>query len=229
MFAPRHQPAIDSDAGEGAPDEALARFLLDLRTRGLTEPALFNAFERVPRAAFLPHLRAGLLYAPIALPIPCGEECEDPFTLARLMLMAKIGPGQRVLEIGTGSGFSAALMAATGAEVVTLERYARLGMAASRAFNALELTKITILQADGLTKRAIGGPFDRLILGGALDLVPQSLFEGLVPGGIAIGGRLRGGNTRLTQWRIDGSGFPVETDLGPARMSVLRSGLPIAL
>ncbi|CAN1565687.1 Pcm Protein-L-isoaspartate carboxylmethyltransferase [Rhabdaerophilaceae bacterium] len=213
----------------GAPDEALARFLLSLRSRGLTEPLLFNAFERIPRAAFVQHVSAGLLYEPINLPIACGEESEDPFSLARLLLLAKIAPGQRVLEIGTGSGFSAALMAAIGAEVVTLERYAQLGMAASRAFNALDLSKITILQADGLAKRVIGGPFDRLILGGALDLVPHSLFEGLVPGGIAIGGRMRANHCRLTHWRIDASGFPVETDMGPARMNMLRQGLPIAL
>lgn len=212
-----------------ASDTALARFLLDLRSKGLTEPAIFNAFERVPRAPFLPKIRPGLLYAPINLPIPCGEEAEDPFSLARLLVLARIAPGQRVLEIGTGSGFGTALMAAAGAEVVTLERYARLGVAATRAFNLLGLPRITTLQADGLAKRAIGGPFDRLIIGGAMEMVPSQLFEGLVPGGIAIGGRVRGGETRLTLWRIDASGFPVETDLGPARMSRMRHNLPRAL
>jgi protein-L-isoaspartate(D-aspartate) O-methyltransferase len=212
-----------------ASDTALARFLLELRSKGLTEPAIFNAFERVPRAPFLPHIRPGLLYAPIHLPIPCGEEAEDAFTLARMLVFARIGPGQRVLEIGTGSGFSAALMASAGAEVVTLERYARLGVAAMRAFHLLGLPRISLLQADGLAKRAIGGPFDRLIIGGAMEMVPASLFEGLVPGGIAIGARVRGGETRLTLWRIDASGFPVETDLGPSRLGRMRAKLPQTL
>jgi protein-L-isoaspartate(D-aspartate) O-methyltransferase len=221
------QPALAN--GESGDDTALARFLLDLRSAGLTEPALFNAFERVPRSVFLPEARTGLLYQPIALPIACGEEAEDPFLIARMLLLARISPGQRILEIGTGSGFSAALMAMVGAEVISLERYARLGLHASRAINTLGLRSVTILQADGLGRRPIGGPFDRLLLGGSLDLVPQQLFEGLVPGGIAIGGRRRQGETRLTLWRIDQAGFPVETDLGPARLAPLRSGLPRAL
>jgi protein-L-isoaspartate O-methyltransferase len=68
-----------------------------------------------------------------------------------------------------------------------------------------------------------------LLIGGSLDLVPQHLFEGLVPGGIAVGGRRRQNETRLTLWRIDQAGFPVETDLGPARLARLRTGLPTAL
>ena len=221
-------PAPRASLGE-ANDTALARFLLDLRSKGLTEPAIFNAFERVPRAPFLPKIRPGLLYAPINLPIACGEEAEDPFSLARLLVLARIAPGQRVLEIGTGSGFSAALMAAAGAEVVTLERFATLGVAAMRAFNLLGLPRITALQADGLARRGVGGPFDRLIIGGALGIVPSQLFEGLVPGGIAIGGRVRGEETRLTLWRIDAQGFPVESDLGLARMTRMRAKLPLAL
>lgn len=214
---------------EPAIDTALARFLLELRQKGLTEPALLNAFERVPRAAFLPELRPALLYQPVFLPIPCGEEAEDPFTLARLLVLARIAPGQRVLEIGTGSGFGAALMAAAGAEVISFERYRTLAEAARQRFAAMSLPEVRVHQADGLQKRGGMGGFDRLILGAALQIVPQHLFEGLVPGGIAIGGRLRAGQTRLTLWRIDASGFPVESDHGPCRMSPMRAGLPVAL
>lgn len=210
-------------------DTALARFLLELRQKGVTEPAMLNAFERVPRAGFMPGLRPGLLYQPVALPIPCGEEAEDPFTLARLLLLARIAPGQRVLEIGTGSGFGTALLAAAGTEVISLERYRSLGNAARARLASLGLGRTQVHQADGLIKRGGMGPLDRLIIGGALDLVPQHLFEGLVPGGIAIGGRVRGRETRLTLWRIDASGFPVETDLGACRMSQMRPGLPISL
>jgi protein-L-isoaspartate(D-aspartate) O-methyltransferase len=225
----REEDGRRSGAVETGADTALARFLLELRQKGLTEPALFNAFERVPRAAFLPGLRPGLLYQPVALPIPCGEEAEDPFTLARLLVLARIAPGQRVLEIGTGSGFGTALLAATGAEVISLERYRSLGQAAQKRLQALGLARAEVHQVDGLQKRGGMGPLDRLVIGGALDLVPQHLFEGLVPGGIAIGGRVRGRESRLTLWRIDASGFPVETDLGPCRMSVMRSGLPVSL
>jgi protein-L-isoaspartate(D-aspartate) O-methyltransferase len=190
---------------------------------------MFNAFERVPRAAFFPGLRPGLLYQPVSLPIPCGEEAEDPFTLARLMVLARIAPGQRVLEIGTGSGFGTALIAAAGAEVISFERYRSLGQGAQSRLQSLGLARASVQQVDGLQKRGGLGPLDRLIISGALDMVPQHLFEGLVPGGIAIGGRVRGRETRLTLWRIDASGFPVETDLGSARMSLMRPGLPVSL
>lgn len=229
MLGARDETDWRHGAFEGGADTALARFLLELRQKGLTEPALFNAFERVPRAAFLPGIRPGLLYQPVALPIPCGEEAEDPFTLARLLVLARIAPGQRVLEIGTGSGFGTALLAAAGAEVISFERYRSLGHAAQKRLQALGLARVQVHQVDGLLKRGGMGPFDRLIIGGALDLVPQHLFEGLVPGGIAIGGRVRGRETRLTLWRIDSAGFPVETDLGPCRMGPMRSGLPVSL
>ncbi|MGL5445714.1 MAG: protein-L-isoaspartate O-methyltransferase family protein [Rhabdaerophilum sp.] len=224
-FSARDGSGVSSEPG----DTALARFLLELRQKGVTEPTMLNAFERVPRAAFMPAHRPSLLYQPIALPIPCGEEAEDPFTLARLMLLARVAPGHRVLEIGTGSGFGTALLAAIGAEVISLERYRSLGNAARANLASLGLERAQVHQADGLAKRGGMGPLDRLIIGGALDLVPQHLFEGLVPGGIAIGGRVRGREARLTLWRIDASGFPVETDLGACRMSPMRSGLPVFL
>lgn len=211
--------------GEGA-DTALARFMLELRSKGITDPAVLNAFEAAPRALFLPHVRPGLLYAPIFLPLPCGEEAEDPFTLARHVMLLGARKGMRVLEIGTGSGFLTAVLARSGARLVSIERYATLLKAAERALKHLGLVDVEFVQADALARGAISGGFDRIIVNGAMSMVPHGLIEALAPGGIALGHRLRDNDTRLTLWRKDASGLLQESDIGTSRACVLRAGLP---
>ena len=86
-----------------AMDTALARFLLDLRSRGIIEKRLLDAFEATPRGPFLTDLRPGLLYMPINLPLPCGEEATDPFTLARQLVLLDVHPGMGA-NGGSGRG-----------------------------------------------------------------------------------------------------------------------------
>jgi protein-L-isoaspartate(D-aspartate) O-methyltransferase len=210
-------------------DTALARFILDLRSRGLTDPALLNAFERVSRAAFLPGFAPSLLYSSLAIPLPCGEEATDPFTLARSLLLLDIRPGLRVLEIGTGSGFLSALMARLGARVTTYERYRTLLRRAESAFRATGVQDVLPLLGDGLARQDRGEGYDRIIVNGALEVVPQHLIDRLNTNAIALAHRRRGLETRLFIWKKDLTGHPVASDCGPSRMGLMRSGLPAAL
>ncbi|HRE21442.1 MAG TPA: rRNA adenine N-6-methyltransferase family protein [Rhabdaerophilum sp.] len=218
--------------GEGATlsdDTALARFILDLRSRGLTEPGLLNAFERLPRAAFLPGFSPAQLYSPLAMPLPCGEEATDPLTLARHLVLLDIRPGQRVLEIGTGSGFLSAIMARLGARVTTYERYRTLLRRAEAAFRETGITDVIPLFGDGLARQERGEGFDRIIVNGALDSVPQHLVDRLSTNAVMLAHRRRGLETRLFLWKKDLAGHPEATDCGPSRLGLMRSGLPTVL
>lgn len=216
------------DAGEGA-DTALARFILSLRSRGIINPRLANAFESVPRALFMPNVRPGLLYGPVHLPLPCGEEALDAAGLARLLLLLDVEPGHRVAEIGSGSGFVSALLARLGAEVLALERYRTLIAGGERALRQLGVTTVTLRQADGLKRGALDRPVERILLHGAVEHAPQHLFEALVPGGQALGFRQRAEGSRLTLWKKEASGFLNEVDLGASRIGRLRDGVARAL
>lgn len=221
-----HAPAPESAVSD---DTALARFILDLRSRGLTDPAMLTTFERVPRAAFVPGQPAARLYSPLSLPLPCGEEATDPFSLARHLLLLEIRSGLRVLEIGTGSGFLAALIARLGATVTSYERYRTLLRRAESAFRTTGVTDVMPLLGDGLARQDRAETFDRIIVNGALETVPQHLIDRLSPNGIALAHRRRGLETRLFLWRKDLSGHPVAKDCGPSRMGPMRAGLPLAL
>lgn len=215
--------------GEGGFDTELARFVLHLRSRGLTDPALLTAFERCPRAQFMPQAPAQHLYAGIHLPLPCGEEAPDAATLARHLLLLKLQPGLRVLEIGTGSGYFTALLARMGCSVVSLERYATLLKGAERALATLGLHHVELRQADGLARLEHLGGFDRLVLNGSVDGLSNHMLERLKEGGLVLGARKRNGETRLIQWTRGAGHVTEQGDCGPSRLPPLREGLPQVL
>lgn len=219
------ESGFDTDAA----DAALARFILDLRSRGMTDPAVLTAFERLPREAFIPGFAARRLYSPVALPLPCGEEATDPFTIARHIVQLDIRPGHRVLEIGTGSGFQAAILARLGATLVSYERYRTLLRGAEQAFRATQITSVTPLLGDGLARLDRPDSFDRIIVNGAVEALPPALFERLNPNGAVLMHRRLGLETRLVLLRKDLSGHAAEQEQGLSRMGPMRGGIPAVL
>jgi protein-L-isoaspartate(D-aspartate) O-methyltransferase len=214
---------------EGGFDTELARFVLHLRSRGLIEPLLLNAFERTPRALFMPHAPVEHLYGGIHLPLPCGEEAIDAPTMARHLVLLNLQPGLRVLEIGTGSGFFTALLARLGCSVVSLERHKTLLKGAERALGGLGLQHVELHHADGLARMEHIGGFDRLVLNGAIDALPSHILERLKEGGLALGARKRAGECRLMVWRKSAGHLVEPFDHGPTRLPPLREGISAAL
>lgn len=211
-----------------AADTQLARFILALRSRGITHPALLNAVEATPRSAFLPDIRPGLLYEGIALPLPCGEEAAEPFTLIKMLALLDIRTGMRVLEIGTGSGWLTALMARQGAEGRSVERTRTLHARAKAALEKLSLTTITLIHGDGLAEDALGAEartLDRLILTGAVERLPPSLIARLAPRGMALAPVMVGEGARLTLFRKAETGEMIPQDCGALRIPPLRPGV----
>lgn len=222
-------PEAHEAEGEGGFDTELARFVLHLRSRGLIEPSLLNAFERTPRALFMPDAAAENLYSNLFLPLPCGEEALDPATLARHIVLLKLQPGLRVLEIGTGSGFMAGLLARLGCSVVSLERYSTLMKRAERALAHLGLHHVELHQADGLARMEQLGGFDRLVINGTVDSLPNHVFERLKDGGMALGARKRSGLCQLMTWHKSAGRIIEPQEHGLSRLPPLREGLPSVL
>lgn len=209
-----------------APDqrEAFASFLLRLRGKGIVAKPLISAFEATPRHTFVPERWQGVAWADGMIPIECGEAVEAPDLQAQIIASLAIEPGHRVLEVGTGSGFSAAVMARLAARVVTVERYKTLTELARQRFEGLGITNAFVRQADGSQGLPAEAPFDRIVVWAAFDSMPRNFAEQLASNGVMIApiGPDEGVQT-LTKLTKIGSRFERE-DVGTVRLQpIVRS------
>ena len=172
----------------GAPDdrESFAAFLLRLRTKGIASKELVAAFEATPRRGFLPHQWQSAAWSDRMVPIECGEAIEGVDLQAAVIAALEIQPGNRVLEVGTGSGYTAAVMARLGGRVMTLDRYKTLVEQARQRFEKLGLGTALVRQADGGNGLPGEGPFDRIVAWTAFDSLPRPFVDQLSSGGIMI-------------------------------------------
>lgn len=166
--------------------EKFAAFLLRMRAAGLDARDLVSAIEATPRRAFVPSQWHADAWSDRMVPIECGEAIEGLDLQAKAIAALDIHQGHRVLEIGTGSGYTAALMARLAARVLTLDRYRTLVEQARQRFDTLGLTNVLARQADGAGGLAAEGPFDRIIVWAAYDAMPRQLVDQLATGGVAI-------------------------------------------
>ena len=164
-----------------------AAFVMALRGRGLRDTAVLRAMEQVPRDAFAPPEHRTHARRDIALPLPCGASMTAPSTVALMLGLLRVSPGQRILEIGTGSGYVTALLARLGAgAVLSLERYGTL--AADAAARLADLSEVHVVQADGLAPELPDGGFDRILVQGGVDAIPPHWRAALEPGGRLVTG-----------------------------------------
>ena len=161
-------------------------FLLTLRRRGISDPAVLRAMEEVPRAQFIDALHAGSAYADQALPIDCGQTISQPYVVAYMTEQLGMRPDHRVLEIGTGSGYQAAVLARLAREVVTVERYRTLADKARARLDTLGIGNVEVIVGDGLAGAPERAPFDRIIVTAAAERIPQTLVDQLAEGGIMV-------------------------------------------
>ena len=204
--------------------EGFAAFLLRLRGKGIVAKNLVSAFETTPRRGFLPDRWQNVAWSEGMIPIECGEAIEGVDLQAQVVNSLALEPGHRVLEIGTGSGYSACVMARLAGRVVTVERYKTLAEQARQRFEALAITNAFVRQADGSNGLASEGPFDRIVVWAAFDSLPRGFVDQLSSGGVMIApiGPDEGEQvlTRLTKI---GSRFERE-DIGIVRLQpIMRS------
>lgn len=183
-------------------------FQLTLRRRGISDQAVLRAMEEVPREAFVAAVDRGHAYRDSALGIACGQTISQPFVVAYMTEQLQLKKEHKVLEIGTGSGYQAAVLSRLCRHVLTIERYRTLADDARARLEKLDYHNIEVMYGDGFDAPAGAGDFDRIIVTAAMEQIPDKLLERLVPGGILIApvGPHHGTQTLVRVVRTD-SGF----------------------
>jgi protein-L-isoaspartate(D-aspartate) O-methyltransferase len=158
-------------------------FQLSLRRRGISDQAVLRAMEEVPRESFVAPDFTESAYADQALPIDCGQTISQPFVVAYMTEQLEVGPQHRVLEVGTGSGYQAAVLSRLAREVVTIERYRTLADTARERLKSVGYNNVTVRLGDGMAGAPDLAPFDRIMVTAAADDVPDALIAQLGEGG----------------------------------------------
>jgi protein-L-isoaspartate(D-aspartate) O-methyltransferase len=166
--------------------ESFAAFLMRMRAKGVTDPNLFGAFEATPRRGFVPAAHVDMAYCDRTIPIDCGEVIEGIDLQATMIAQLGVEPSHRVLEVGTGSGFTAAVLARLALRVTTAERFRKLTEEARARLEALRLTNVTVRHADAKGGLNGEGPFDRIIVWAAFDAMPRAFVDQLATNGVMI-------------------------------------------
>ncbi|MBN9251438.1 MAG: protein-L-isoaspartate(D-aspartate) O-methyltransferase [Mesorhizobium sp.] len=166
--------------------EGFAAFLLRLRGKGAVPKPLIAAIEATPRRGFIAAQFGNIAWTDRMLPIECGEAIEGADIQAAVIAAMAVEPGHRVLEIGTGSGYTAAVLSRLAARVVSVERYKTLAEQARQRFEALGITNVLVRHADGSNGLPNEGPFDRIVVWAAFESLPRFLLDQLSSGGVVI-------------------------------------------
>jgi protein-L-isoaspartate(D-aspartate) O-methyltransferase len=198
--------------------------IMQLRRRGIRDNKVLRAIERVPRELFVDEAFADHAYQDIALPIECGQTISQPFVVAFMTEQLELDERHKILEIGTGSGYQAAVLSHLCRRVYTVERWRELQKAAEKRFAKLGITNVTTIIGDGWLGWPPQAPFDRIIVTAAAVNAPPALVEQLKIGGRMI---IPLGQTRDAQHLVEidktETGL-TETKLLPVRFVPLVQG-----
>jgi protein-L-isoaspartate(D-aspartate) O-methyltransferase len=202
-------------------------FQLTLRRRGISDQAVLRAMEEIPRDVFVQVADRADAYRDSALGIACGQTISQPFVVAYMTEQLQLQKHHRVLEIGTGSGYQAAILSRLCRQVLTIERYRTLADSARARLKKLGCDNVEVMLGDGFNVPASAGNFDRIIVTAAMEQIPEGLTRRLEPGGILIApvGPHRGTQTLVRVTRTD-AGFErrelVEVRFVPALPGIAR-------
>lgn len=173
--------------GEGDGEQAeRAAFILRLRQRGIRDLAVLRAIELVPRPLFVDPMMRRHAYDDVALPIACGQTMSQPSLVAAMTEALGVTADQTVLEVGTGSGYQAAVLSHLAARVVTVDRYRSLVSEAQTRFEVLGLRNVTAYVGDGMNGMPARAPFDRILVTAAATDIPTALMDQLKLGGVIV-------------------------------------------
>jgi len=166
--------------------ERKMQFLFALRSKGVTDKRVLEAMEKIDRGAFVRGLFAERAYEDMPLPIACGQTISQPSIVGLMTQALEIEARHKVLEVGTGSGYQAAILSQLARRVYTVDRFRRLVREAQAIFDELDLTNITAFTADGSRGLDEQAPFDRIIITAAAEDAPGPLLAQLKIGGIMV-------------------------------------------
>lgn len=179
--------AAGAAAGQQSPDDRYARqralMVRHIRSQGVRDSATLAAMRAVPRHEFVPERHRDRAYGDHPLPIGHGQTISQPYIVAYMTEMLNVDPGAQVLEVGTGSGYQAAVLAELGCEVYTIEIFEALAESARQRLRRLGYDGIDVRHADGHHGWSDAAPFDAIVVTAAAGYIPPALVEQLRPGG----------------------------------------------
>lgn len=158
-----------------------AALIAELRRQGIRDERVLAAIGRVPRERFVPAAHHDAAWANVALPIGVGQTISQPFVVAAMTEALALTGSERVLEVGTGSGYQTAILATLAAEVVSIERHAELAARAEANLRTLGFDDLTLHVGDGSTGWPAAAPYDRILVTAAAPRIPPSLIDQLSP------------------------------------------------
>src|SRR5436190_16224376 len=201
-----HPVTFESVMSQEPPEKMM--FQLSLRRRGISDQTILRTMEEVPRELFVTAADREDAYRDSALGIACGQTISQPFVVAYMTEQLGVQKSHRVLEIGTGSGYQAAILSRLCREVVSIERYRTLAESAGARLKKLGCDNVEVILGDGLDVPDSAGSFDRIIVTAAMEQIPEKLLARLEPRGILIApvGPHHGVQTLVRMTRTD-SGF----------------------
>ncbi|MGE4371833.1 MAG: protein-L-isoaspartate(D-aspartate) O-methyltransferase [Xanthobacter sp.] len=176
---------MNLDDEDSAQAERMA-FILELRQRGLRDASVLRAMEVVPRPLFVDPQFREHAYEDMALPISCGQGMSQPSLVAKMTEVLNITAEHTVLEVGTGSGYQAAVLAQLASRVVTVDRYRTLVSQAQARFEVLGLRNLVAYVGDGKLGQPARAPFDRIMVTASAEEIPPALIEQLRFGGVLV-------------------------------------------
>ncbi|HBM62126.1 protein-L-isoaspartate(D-aspartate) O-methyltransferase [Salipiger marinus] len=166
--------------------EAKMQFLFALRSRGVTDSAVLRAMERIDRGHFVKGYFTDRAYEDMPLPIACGQTISQPSVVGIMTQALQVSSRDKVLEVGTGSGYQAAILSQLARRIYTVDRHRRLVTEAKLVFDQLDLANITAFTADGSFGLPDQAPFDRILVTAAAEDPPGPLLAQLRIGGIMV-------------------------------------------
>jgi len=210
------------------PDPRMIQLVMALRGGGVTDARVLAAIERTPRDLFVPERFGDQAFDDRALPIDCGQTISQPLIVALMTQALKLDDRAKVLEIGTGSGYQAAVLSRLARRVYSVERYRTLSKEAEARFAALRLNNITTRVGDGTLGWPEQAPFDRIILTASAPVRPDAILAQLKDGGIAIAPVDRGTKQVLVRYQREGDEL-TSSDIMDVRFVPLVKGEAKAL
>jgi protein-L-isoaspartate(D-aspartate) O-methyltransferase len=162
------------------------QFLLDLRRRGIMDASVLRAMDEVPREQFVMPSQVKSAYSDRAMPIACGQSISQPYIVAYMTEQLEVEPQHHVLEVGTGSGYQAAVLSRLVKKVTSIERYRTLARTARARLASLGYDNVEVIVGDGLAGVPDRAPFDRIIVTAAAEQIPEALLQQLAVGGMMI-------------------------------------------
>jgi protein-L-isoaspartate(D-aspartate) O-methyltransferase len=209
------------DASSQTPtDFALARRQMlasQLVPRGITSPRVLAAMERVPRELFVPPEFQDRAYDDSALPIDAGQTISQPYIVALMTEALELTGAERVLEIGTGSGYQTAILCELASEVVSIERTPLLARQAASRLRAIGYPNLTLIEGDGTQGWPPGAPYDAILAAAAATQIPQPLVDQLADGGVLVLPVGRNDDTQMLIRLVKRHGRLHREDLCPCR------------